>query len=113
MIANSVLTFDPIEPKSYAFCSDTIYNETIIPIIKEVDVLYHESTFLDSEEALARKTMHSTAKEAATIALKANVKQLVLGHYSTRYESLELFKEQAFDVVFVATFLDTVCRNFT
>jgi ribonuclease Z len=50
---------------------------------------------LDSEESLAGKTMHSTAKEAATIALKANVKQLVLGHYSTRYESLELFKEQA------------------
>jgi len=58
-------------------------------------VLYHESTFLDSEEALARKTMHSTAKEAATIALKAKVKQLVLGHYSTRYESITLFKEQA------------------
>ena len=78
---------------SYAFCSDTVYNENIIPIIKDVDVLYHESTFLDSEEALAGKTMHSTAKEAATIALKANVKQLVLGHYSTRYESIELFKE--------------------
>jgi ribonuclease Z len=57
--------------------------------------LYHESTFLDSEEALAEKTMHCTAKEAATIALKANVKQLVLGHYSTRYESIELFREQA------------------
>jgi ribonuclease Z len=80
---------------SYAFCSDTAYDESIIPIINEVDVLYHESTFLDSEETLAGKTMHSTAKEAATIALKANVKQLVLGHYSTRYESLELFKEQA------------------
>jgi len=64
-------------------------------IINEVDVLYHEATFLDSEEALAGKTMHSTAKEAATIALKANVKQLVLGHYSTRYENIELFKEQA------------------
>jgi ribonuclease Z len=80
---------------SYAFCSDTAYDESIIPIINEVDVLYHESTFLDSEKSLAGKTMHSTAKEAATIALKANVKQLVLGHYSTRYESLELFKEQA------------------
>jgi ribonuclease Z len=79
----------------YAFCSDTAYDESIIPIINEVDVLYHESTFLDSEEALSAKTMHSTAKEAATIALKANVKQLILGHYSTRYDSLELFKEQA------------------
>jgi ribonuclease Z len=95
VIENHKLTFDPIPPLSYAFCSDTAYDESIISLIKEVDILYHESTFLDSEEALARKTMHSTAKEAATIALKANVKQLVLGHYSTRYESLELFKEQA------------------
>ncbi|HSN47801.1 MAG TPA: ribonuclease Z, partial [Flavobacterium sp.] len=95
VIENRNLTFDPIPPLSYAFCSDTAYDERIIPIIKEVDVLYHESTFLDSEETLAGKTMHSTAKEAAMIAVKANVKQLVLGHYSTRYESLELFKEQA------------------
>jgi ribonuclease Z len=95
VIENHKLTFDPMPPMSYAFCSDTVYNESITPIIKEVDVLYHESTFLDSEEALAEKTMHCTAKEAATIALKANVKQLVLGHYSTRYESIELFREQA------------------
>jgi len=95
VIENHKLTFDPIPPLRYAFCSDTAYDENIIPIIKEVDVLYHESTFLDSEEVLAGKTLHSTAKEAATIALKANVKQLILGHYSTRYESLELFKEQA------------------
>ena len=95
VIENHKLSFDPVPPLSYAFCSDTVYNENIIPIIKEVDVLYHESTFLDSEEALAGKTMHSTAKEAATIALKANVKQLVLGHYSTRYDSIALFKEQA------------------
>ena len=95
VIENHKLTFDPVPPLSYAFCSDTVYNESIVPIINEVDVLYHESTFLDSEETLAGKTMHSTAKEAATIALKANVKQLVLGHYSTRYASIELFKEQA------------------
>ena len=95
VIENHKLTFDPIPAKSYAFCSDTAYDESIIPYIKEVDVLYHESTFLDSEEVLAGKTMHSTAKEAATIALKANVKQLMLGHYSTRYDSIENFKEQA------------------
>ena len=95
VIENHKLTFDPESPLSYAFCSDTVYNESIVPIIKDVDVLYHESTFLDSEEVLAGKTMHSTAKEAARIALKANVKQLILGHYSTRYDSIELFKEQA------------------
>ena len=95
LIANSVLTFDPIEPKSYAFCSDTVFHEDIIPIIENVDVLYHESTFLESEVSLANKTLHSTAKEAARIALKANAKQLILGHYSTRYDSINLFKDEA------------------
>ena len=95
IIPNSELTFDPIPPKSYAFCSDTVYYEAVIPIIENVDVLYDESTFLESEESLAQKTLHSTAKEAARIALKANVKQLILGHYSTRYESINLFKEEA------------------
>ncbi|MEO7976538.1 ribonuclease Z [Flavobacterium sp.] len=95
IIENDKLSFDPIMPMSYAFCSDTVYNEDIIPIIKNVDVLYHECTFLQSEEALAKKTLHSTAKEAATIALKANVGQLVLGHYSTRYEGIKFFKEEA------------------
>ncbi len=98
VIDNKKLSFDPVAAKSYAFCSDTVYNEAIVTIIKEVDVLYHESTFLESEAALASKTMHSTAKEAATIALKANVKQLLLGHYSTRYESIERFKEEALTV---------------
>lgn len=95
VIENSRLTFEPIPPKSYAFCSDTVYNEDILEIIRDADILYHESTFLESEAVLAGKTMHSTAKEAATIALKANVKQLILGHYSTRYENIGLFKEQA------------------
>ena len=95
VIENEKLSFDPIPAMSYAFCSDTVYNEAIIPIIENVDVLYHESTFLDSEEALAQKTLHSTAKEAATIALKANAKNLVLGHYSTRYGDINIFKEEA------------------
>jgi ribonuclease Z len=94
-IENSQLTFDPIPPKSYAFCSDTAYDESILPLLNDVDILYHESTFLQSEENLAKKTLHSTAKEAATIAMKANVKQLILGHYSTRYENIKLFKEEA------------------
>lgn len=95
VIENSKLSFDAVAPKSYAFCSDTVYDESIVPLIKEVDVLYHESTFLDSEEHLSGKTMHCTAKQAAKIALKANVGQLILGHYSTRYPSIELFREEA------------------
>jgi len=104
IIENSKLTFDPIPAKSYAFCSDSIYDETIISNIENVDVLYHESTFLDQEENLAYKTMHSTAKQAASIALKANVKQLVLGHYSTRYENITRFKEEA-QTIFPEVFL--------
>ena len=95
IIANSELSFPPQPNKTYAFCSDTIYNEAIIPIIQNVDVLYHESTFLESEAHLATKTMHCTAIQAATIAAKANVKNLILGHFSTRYGDIELFKQQA------------------
>ena len=95
VIPNAELTFDPIQPKSYAFCSDTMYHESIIPIIANCHVLYHETTFLETEADKAAKTMHSTAKEAATIALKANVTHLILGHYSTRYDNIELFKQEA------------------
>jgi len=95
IIPNAELTFDPEPAKSYAFCSDTMYDESIIPLIENCDVLYHETTFLESEADKAEKTMHSTAKQAALIARKANVKQLLLGHYSTRYENIQLFREEA------------------
>ena len=97
-IPNPELTFDPPKPKSYAYCSDTAPKPEIIPLIKNVDVLYHESTFLDSEALLAAKTKHSTVKEAAFIAKKANVGQLILGHYSTRYGSIELFRKEALEI---------------
>ena len=95
IIPNSELSFDPQVAKTYAYCSDTLYNEDLIPIIQNADYLYHESTFLDSEEHLSERTMHSTAKQAATMALKANVKNLILGHYSTRYGNIDLFKQEA------------------
>lgn len=95
VVDNKELTFDPPAPKSYAFCSDTIYDESLAAKIKDVDILYHESTFLESEVDLATKTKHATAKQAAKVAKDANVKTLVLGHYSTRYKSIELFKEEA------------------
>lgn len=97
-IANSLLSFDPPRTKSYAFCSDTAYKPDIIPIISGVDLLYHEATFLESEVHLAEKTKHATAKQAALIAKDANIGTLVLGHYSTRYKSISLFKEEANDV---------------
>ena len=105
IIKNESVTFSPQKLKSYAFCSDTAYNESIVSIIKEVDVLYHESTFLEKHESLAEPTKHSTAKQAANIAKLANVGALILGHYSTRYDDLNDFKLEAqtvFDNVHLA-----------
>jgi ribonuclease Z len=95
LISNESITFEPEHEKSYAFCSDTVYDERLIPYLENVDILYHESTFLESEVYLTERTKHSTAIQAATIAQKAGVKHLVLGHYSTRYESIEPFKTEA------------------
>ncbi|MBD3581173.1 ribonuclease Z [Flavobacterium selenitireducens] len=95
VIPNSQLTTEPVPPKSYAFCSDTIYSEDILDAISGVDVLYHESTFLESEAELAAKTMHTTAIQAGRIAKLAGVKKLLLGHYSTRYDDLEKFRDEA------------------
>ncbi len=98
LIKNELVTKPGLKPKSYAFCSDTMYKEDIVPIIKNVDVLYHESTFLDKHASLGQKTKHSTAKEAARIAKQANVGVLLLGHYSTRYDGLNAFKDEAQEV---------------
>lgn len=95
LVKNETVTSDGKKAMSYAFCSDTMYDESIVPIIKDVDVLYHESTFLEKNEKLAAPTKHSTAKQAATIAKKANAKTLILGHYSTRYDDLNEFIEEA------------------
>ncbi|WAC02857.1 ribonuclease Z [Lacinutrix neustonica] len=95
IIKNETVTSAPEKPKSYAFCSDTAYKEDIVPLITGVDVLYHESTFLEQHAQLAPKTKHSTAKEAAKIASKAHVGKLILGHYSTRYDDLNVFKTEA------------------
>ncbi|MGB8374070.1 MAG: ribonuclease Z, partial [Salegentibacter sp.] len=95
LIANSLVTADPKPPMSYAFCSDTVFDPSIIPQIAKTSVLYHESTFLDEQLELAEPTKHSTAKQAALIAREAGVGQLLLGHYSTRYNDLERFRQEA------------------
>lgn len=95
IIKNETVTLPPDPPKSYAFCSDTAYKEAIVPLIKEVSVLYHESTFLNKNSNLTQRTKHSTAEQAAKIAKLANVGTLLLGHYSTRYGDLNLFKQEA------------------
>ena len=95
VIANSHLTEKPIPPRKYAFCSDTIYFEKIVDDIKYFDLLYHEATFLEDLKSRAKETYHSTAIQAATIAKMAEVKQLMLGHFSVRYKEHEKFLEQA------------------
>lgn len=95
LIKNTAVTKPAAKTKSYAFCSDTAYSEAIIPLIKDVDLLYHESTFLEKHKKLAKPTKHSTAKQAASIAKQANVQKLLLGHYSTRYNNLNDFKTEA------------------
>ena len=94
-VENHRLTFDPAPPKSYAFCSDTAYKPDLAELVQGVSCLYHEATFLDTHKDLAVKTKHSTAEEAAQIAAKAEVDQLILGHFSSRYPGLNAFLEQA------------------
>lgn len=94
-ILNKELTEDPPEPRSYAYCSDTIYHEPVIEYVRGVNLLYHESTFLTTELERAKKTFHTTAVQAATIAKKAEVKQLLLGHFSARYGSTDDFLKEA------------------
>ena len=95
VVPNSDLTLPPDPPKSYAFCSDTTYKPDIIPIIKNASLLYHEATFLKDREELCDKTKHSTAEQAAMIAKEAEVGELTVGHYSSRYKNIEDFKKEA------------------
>ena len=85
------VTSKGLKNKSYAYCSDTTYYPSIIEKITNVDVLYHESTFLEKDKEKAKLTMHSTAMDAAKIARDAQVNKLILGHFSSRYENLDLF----------------------
>lgn len=92
---NADLTLPPKKSRSYAYCSDTKYHEPVIDQIQDVDLLYHESTFLELEAQRATETFHSTARQAALIARQANVQQLILGHYSSRYKDLSPFLDEA------------------
>jgi len=95
IISNSELTTEAPAPRTYAYCSDTIFNETYIEQIKNVSLLYHEATFADDMIQRAKETYHCTAKEAASIAQKANVKELIVGHYSARYKELDVILNEA------------------
>lgn len=95
---NSDLTLPPRHSRSYAYCSDTAFTETIIPDLRDVDLLYHEATFTRDEESKARETLHSTAGDAATVAKAASVQKLLIGHYSARYKDLDPLLREARNV---------------
>lgn len=95
VIPNRELTLDPLQPRSYAYCSDTAYSESIIESIRGVNLLYHEATFGNEMAAHASMTGHSTALEAGKIAEKAEVQQLIIGHFSSRYEHLDSLLNEA------------------
>jgi ribonuclease Z len=89
VIPNERLTRPATPPKKYVYCSDTAYSKRIIPWIEGVDLLYHEATFLHTDIVRAKATGHSSAQQAAEIARDAHVKQLIIGHYSARYDHIE------------------------
>jgi ribonuclease Z len=97
-IPNAELTIAAQKPKSYAFCTDTAYHPPIAEIVKGVDLLYHESTFLEELKELATKTQHSTAKQAAKMAQLAEADRLLIGHFSARFKNTSRFEEEAREI---------------
>lgn len=95
IISNIELTTDPLPPRKYAYCSDTVYNKDLLPQLQNANLIYHESTFMEDMRGRADQTMHSTAKDAASIAKEAGAKRLLLGHFSARYKDLNLLLEEA------------------
>ncbi len=98
LYVNSEYTLPPQPSRSYAFCSDTAWNENMIEQIREVDLLYHEATFMEEEKDKARETKHSTAAEAATMAKQCGAKKLLIGHFSARYRELEPLLSEAREI---------------
>jgi ribonuclease Z len=111
-IPNEELTYLPYMPRSYAFCSDTMYSEKVAEIVKGVDLLYHEATFLNNMQDMAHQTAHSTTMEAGEIALKAGVKRLLIGHFSSRYDNRMLLQFQK-EVQYVFPDSDIVQEGMT
>jgi len=97
-IPNASIVSKKYAARSYAYCSDTCYDESLIPYIQNVDLLYHEATFMNDKKERAKETYHSTTEQAATIAKKACVKQLMIGHYSARYKDLQPLLDEAKEV---------------
>lgn len=94
-IRNEWLTTEGPPPRRYAYCADTLFTESFLPHITGVDLLYHESTYLDEDALKAASRFHSTAAQAAQLAVKAGAKELLLGHFSSKYKDLSPFVMEA------------------
>jgi ribonuclease Z len=94
-IPNQKLTIPPFKGRTYAYCTDTVFHKSLAERIKDVDLLYHEATFLDADKKLAKLTMHSTAVQAASIAKLANAGRLLIGHFSSRYKKIDAIINEA------------------
>ena len=98
LIANDLVTDDAPKPKSYAYSADTIYNPEVAVKVKDVDMLYHETTYLKDLEDRATKRYHCTTIQAADIAKTAGAKQLLIGHFSSKYDKLDEFEKETREV---------------
>jgi len=98
LIKNEWVTEEGAPGKTYVYCADTKYDESIIPHIGDADLIYHETTYLDALQQRAIDRFHSTTKQAALIAKKANVRKLLIGHFSSKYDTLEEFETEAREV---------------
>lgn len=98
IIKNEWVTLPNSAPRSYAFCADTIYDELLAEKVKNMSIIYHESTYLKNLDERATARFHSTTQQAANIAIKANAKKLLIGHFSSKYEILDQFLEEAKEV---------------
>ncbi len=95
VVSHTLLTTPSAPPRAYAYCSDTAYLPSIVPQIQGIDLLYHEATFCAEDTARAKETMHTTAVQAGQIAAAAQVKKLLIGHFSARYENEDLLLKEA------------------
>jgi len=95
LVKNEWVTTEGPEPKRYAYCTDTIFTDSFLPFIMGADTLYYESTYLDADKEKAATRFHSTAMQAAQMAKMANAKQLLLGHFSSKYKDIEPFRQEA------------------
>lgn len=98
LLKSDVITYLPYKPRSFAYCSDTAPFKKLREYVEGVDLLYHESTFLQETEKVAALTMHSTAAQAAQLALEAGVGKLVIGHFSSRYKNSSLYENEAREI---------------